>query len=155
MAPCSINTAAKEDFRNLTTWMQDVAKIENIANNTSKCVDKDRREKLLPFLNAQKYSGIKGHGYVVYRIKGKAEIGLTPKYRSLFFPLSIGSGKSQVEEGKDARGRDVIMLTESENSASPPREMLNPGDYIHFTRALVLDAHLDCLIVLLPETDAE
>ncbi|KAJ5858353.1 hypothetical protein N7534_003630, partial [Penicillium rubens] len=135
MAP-SIEGTALEALRNLATWIHDTAKMEEVAKNTSKCVDTDRLDKLRPFLEAQKYP--KGHGYTIYRIKGKAEIGLTPNYRSLFFPLSVDSGTSGVPGELQVAG-----------------ERLQLGNYIHFTSALVLDAQLDCLIVLLPGKIAE
>lgn len=149
MSPYSVNSLALEELQKLASWIHDNAEMQEVAKNTSKCVDKDRREKVRPFLDAQKYSDInvgtailssmtwltkylQGHGYAIYRIKGKAEIGLTPKYQSYFFPLSINSGELKIGE-----------------------DILHPGDYIHFTSSLFLDSHLDCLIILLPDTNAE
>jgi hypothetical protein len=58
MAP-SIEGTALEALRNLATWIHDTAKMEEVAKNTSKCVDTDRRDKLRPFLEAQKYPKVR------------------------------------------------------------------------------------------------
>lgn len=71
----------------------------------------------------------------MYRIAGKAEIKMTPNYRSLFFPLTIGSDKETSSGELQVAG-----------------QVLTVGKYIHLTSRLVLDTQLDCLIVLLPET---
>lgn len=70
----------------------------------------------------------------MYRIAGKAEINPAPNYRSLFFPLTINSEKEELQVAG---------------------EVLTPGDYIPITSSLILDARLDCLIVLLPETSKQ
>lgn len=71
----------------------------------------------------------------MYRITGKVEIKLAPDYRSLFFPLSIGSEPGDV----------------ASNTLQIAGEELAPGNYIHMTSRLLLETYLDCLIVLLPE----
>lgn len=90
-----------------------------------------------------------GHGYTIYRIKGKAEIGLTPNYRSLFFPLFVDPANN------DPGNNDPKIKDLSSAELEVAGEVLKPGDYIHFTSALVLDAQVDCLIVLLPNTVAK
>lgn len=58
MAPCSIEPTALSELTKFATWVHDHAQMEEVAKNTFKCVDKDRRDKLRPFLDAQKYSKI-------------------------------------------------------------------------------------------------
>lgn len=72
----------------------------------------------------------------MYRITGKAEINVTPKYRSFFFPLTIGSEK-------DAPSSELQVAGET----------LAPGDFIPITSRLVLNTQLDFLIVLLPDAN--
>ncbi|CRL27036.1 unnamed protein product [Penicillium camemberti] len=98
--------------------------------NTFRCVDKDRHIKLHPLLDLLGYRQIK----VKISGPGKAEINPAPNYRSLFFPLTIDSEKEELQVAG---------------------EVLTPGDYIPITSSLILDARLDCLIVLLPETSKQ
>lgn len=69
------------------------------------------------------------------RISGKTEIKATPGYRSLLFPLTVGSGSDDTASGK----------------VQVAGELLSPGDYMTFTSSLAVDAQLDCLVILLPD----
>lgn len=59
MAPCPIEQAAKTELESLATWIKITAEMAEVAKNTLKCVDKNLREKMRPFLTAQKYSKMK------------------------------------------------------------------------------------------------
>lgn len=77
-----------------------------------------------------------GRGYKIWRITGKVPIKKTPEYRTLFFPLSVGTGPDSIASG-EVRVAD---------------EMLVPGTYIPITSPLTLEGRLDCLVVLLPDS---
>ncbi|CAG8119078.1 unnamed protein product, partial [Penicillium salamii] len=121
MGPCSVAPEALPELTNLASWIHDSAEMAEIAKNTFQCVDPQRRDKLRPFLEAQKLTEIKAYGYTIYRIKGKVEIRLTPNYRSIFFPLSVDSGTNGVSGELQIAG-----------------ETLRQGQYLHFTKSFVL-----------------
>ncbi|KAJ5366674.1 hypothetical protein N7541_000615 [Penicillium brevicompactum] len=132
MARSSISPSALSKLKELASWLQ-TAEMEEEEKNTFRCVDSDRHVKLLPLLDELGYR-IKGHGYTMYRITGKAAINVTPKHRSFFFPLTIGSEK-------DAPSSELQVAGES----------LALGDFVHYTSPFILNTKLDFLIVLLPD----
>jgi hypothetical protein len=72
---------------------------------------------------------------MIYRISGKTEIIKLPHLKTLFFPLSIGSGRDSIASGEiEVEG-----------------EVLKPGTFAQFDSTMTLNAHLDCLVVYLPE----
>ncbi|QQK42178.1 hypothetical protein Pdw03_5032 [Penicillium digitatum] len=100
-----------------------------------KCVDVDRYKKTLPVLKALGYDQIPGHGYHIYRTSGETEIIKRPDLKTLFFPLSVGSGNDSVASGE----------------VQVAGELLTPGNFIELNSTLTFTAQLDCLIVYLPE----
>lgn len=55
--------------------------------------------------------------------------------KTLFFPLSIGSGDGSIASGEVEVGGEV----------------LTPGTFVQFDQTTTIDAQLDCLVVYLPE----
>lgn len=72
---------------------------------------------------------------MIYRICGPTEIIKRPHLKTLFFPLSIGSGR-------ESMGSDEVQVE---------GEVLKPGTFVQFDKTMTLNAQLDCLIVYLPE----
>ena len=121
--------------------------------NILKCVDDERYKKTLPLLKLLEYDQIpvsrvsvpvpagldltrsQGYGYVIYRISGKTEILKRPDLKTLFFPLSVDSGDDSIASGE----------------VEVAGEVLTPGTFAQFDRTMIINAHLDCLIVYLPE----
>ena len=83
-----------------------------------------------------KVKKIQGFRYKICRVTGRIALQKSPCYRALFFPLSIGAGSRSIGSGELVANFGV----------------LKPGYWAEITTFLVVDALMDCLIVLLPES---
>ncbi|KAJ9490287.1 hypothetical protein VN97_g2944 [Penicillium thymicola] len=112
----------------LASWVSQSAEMKEGTGrkNVLECVDKARGAKARPLFEKLGYATIRNHFALLLRICGKVSIEKPQNddRTFLFFPLS---GSVQVAG-----------------------EVLKPGKYIQYTKALDLDAQLDCLIVVLP-----
>lgn len=72
---------------------------------------------------------------MIYRISGKTKIIKRPGLKTLFFPLSIGCGDDSIASGE-------VQVED---------EVFTPGTFAQFDSTTILNAHLDCLVVYLPE----
>ncbi|KAJ6063447.1 uncharacterized protein N7446_007567 [Penicillium canescens] len=125
--PTDINADALPELESLAAWVSQIEmKEEKGKKNLLECMDEAREAKARPLLEKLGYATIQGHYALLLRICGKASIEKPEedKRTLLFFPLS---GDVQVAG-----------------------EVLKPGTYIRLTKTLDLDAHLDCLIIVLP-----
>lgn len=134
MSGTRISPEAFSKLRELSKWVHGTQKFEQELTHLSRCVDEDRHAKIRPLLKELGFD-IKGHGYKIWRISGKVPINKASNYRSLFFPLSVGSGPDSIASGE-------LQIDQ---------ETLTPGSYVTISRSITVDGPLDCLIVLLPD----
>ncbi|KAJ5202998.1 hypothetical protein N7449_005077 [Penicillium cf. viridicatum] len=131
MPPTKLGSAFPP-LQELAKWVYESAKMQQ---DKSICVDKNQVQKTLPLLKALGYDKIQGYGFAIHRISGNTEIVKEDGIRTLFFPLSVGSGSESIASGNvEVAG---VMLT--------------PGTFMEIDSTTGLNAHLDCLIVYLPE----
>lgn len=135
MPPTGVGDSALSDLTDLAIWVRESAEMKQ-ENSLLRCVDKDLYIRTLPLLRKLGYDRIKGYGYQICRISGKTQITKPPHLKTLFFPLSVGSGS-------DSTASEELQVE---------GEVLRPGTFTQFNNTLVLDAQLDCLIVYVPET---
>ncbi|KAJ6070560.1 hypothetical protein N7467_011879 [Penicillium canescens] len=132
------NVEAVAKLKDLATWLYESAEMKQ-EKNLIKCVDVDRYKKTLPLLKALGYDlplkSSQGHGYHIYRTSGETEIIKRPDLKTLFFPLSVGSGNNSIASGEVQVAGETVA----------------PGSFIHLDSTLTITAQLDCLIVYLPE----
>ncbi|KAI2712112.1 hypothetical protein CBS147332_5748 [Penicillium roqueforti] len=123
-------------LKELSAWAFSCIQMEMEMENLFRCVDDDRHAKAHPFLSQVGLNRIHGFRYKICRVTGRIALQKSPRYRALFFPLSIGAGSRSIGSGELVANFGV----------------LKPGHWAEIRNFLVVDALMDCLIVLLPES---
>ncbi|KAJ5350225.1 hypothetical protein N7541_007952 [Penicillium brevicompactum] len=134
MPPTKLGNA-NSHLQELAKWVYESYESANIQRDKNICVDENQVDKTLPLLKALGYDKIPGYGFAIHRISGNTEIIKEDGIRTLFFPLSVGSGSKSIASG------NVKVAGVS----------LTPGTFMEIDGTTILNAQLDCLIVYLPE----
>ncbi|CAG7946663.1 unnamed protein product [Penicillium nalgiovense] len=122
-------------LKELSVWAFTCMQMEMEMDNFFRCVDDNRHAKVHPFLSRTGFNHLKGFGYKICRVTGKITLKKAAHYRTILFPLSIGAGSRSIGSGE--------LMTDF--------GVLKPGHWAEINSVFVVDALMDCLIVLLPE----
>ncbi|KAJ5375699.1 hypothetical protein N7517_007705 [Penicillium concentricum] len=130
-----IDEGAMLNLKELSAWAFTSIQMEMEMRNFFRCVDEDRHAKVRPFLSHLGLDRQIGYGYKICRVTGRVALQKSSDFQALLFPLSIGAGSRSIGSGE-------AMINVG---------LLKPGYWIEITTVIVIDALMDCLIVLLPE----
>ncbi|KAJ5205292.1 hypothetical protein N7491_004085 [Penicillium cf. griseofulvum] len=134
MSALLIDSEGFRKLKELSAWVFTFIQMEVEMHNLFRCVDETRREKVQPFLS---HVGLNNQnfGYKICRVTGNLALEKSSHFRTLMFPLSIGPGSRSIGSGE-------VMTNLG---------LLKPGYWIEIRTVLLINALMDCLIVLLPE----